>query len=1061
MKKVISLVVVALMVLCSHTLFAQGGIPEYHLDATTNGTTMNVPNDGFYLLDQDYGSNGTYVGGTDYSVTMTANCPGINKLALKFELFDIAPQDTLYIYDGPSTSSVLLLACNNSLNPQNSQIVYASSVNVANTLTLRLAAHTSNGRGFRILVSCTTPCEKVTPHIDSMFFKTMNGQVVDTGYIKIFTTQDTSYEVKDTMVWVQLLDSLGNPLIDQFGNEIWEHQLHHDSILHVQENIWRGVHLCLGQGVQFLAHGEYTHSTGAYNPTDMTSTFYWNFGNGVSDELTGNEGKRVDAYYKDLDCYDVILQMEDEWGCRSTTYESVRVRVAQNPVKTLFDLNTICNNDSLLVNVGYEGENGTITLKKITFNKTKTRENNTRKFIPDGKCPTPNGNESECFSAKVNFDDFPSGRSVTTAADICSICINSEHSFMGDCTYAIICPNGSKAILKNKSQSPGDPQYTGGGGGIFLGIPYGGSNDGAWDNTGHKCDSLYNMYGLGWNYCFSRDTISYALRQDNGHATGLATPNAAVSTSYTFGVIPAPFVQAGQTCGLVTTSNTQDSSDHNGKTGYYLPFATFDELIGCPLNGEWNVEFCDTWGADNGWIFSFSVDICGISSGAGCEYQVGLDSVIWRPDTSYGDFDLGYYRGALIRPRDAVNSYISTPDTAGTFGLHVTLYDEFGCVWDTLTHISSVWKPMPNLGDDVTLCDAQTMVIDATDEHTGRENQTFLWEPFGDSTAIITTRNYLGHDVTYRVEVTNSFERIPGEITYCSNRDSIKVKMRPQPIPNFDPGIYPLEGCEPFTINIANSTTSAAKYTWIWGDGDSSFTENPTHIYGAGHYDLKYYVESEGGCQDSLIFPNLITVFSSPVAKFSWEPVNPTVMHPEVHFINKTEPQADTNKYYWEIQYDRDKPLSYHTLTDVSPSFQWYTDGEDISGTYVARLIAKTNNLGPSGLIVECRDTVENTILLVNDFLQFPTVITANGDGINDVFEIKNLVNGLGYPNNSLAIYNRWGKRVYYKENISSEDDWWDPAKENIPAGTYFWHFSGKGYLGNIQRSGSVEVLNN
>ena len=46
-----------------------------------------------------------------------------------------------------------------------------------------------------------------------------------------------------------------------------------------------------------------------------------------------------------------------------------------------------------------------------------------------------------------------------------------------------------------------------------------------------------------------------------------------------------------------------------------------------------------------------------------------------------------------------------------------------------------------------------------------------------------------------------------------------------------------------------------------------------------------------------------------------------------------------------------------------------------------------------------------------------------------------------------------------YKENISKEEDFWDPADDNIPAGTYFWRFSGKGYLGDIQRNGAVEVI--
>jgi gliding motility-associated-like protein len=122
-------------------------------------------------------------------------------------------------------------------------------------------------------------------------------------------------------------------------------------------------------------------------------------------------------------------------------------------------------------------------------------------------------------------------------------------------------------------------------------------------------------------------------------------------------------------------------------------------------------------------------------------------------------------------------------------------------------------------------------------------------------------------------------------------------------------------------------------------------------------------------------------------------------------------------------------------------------------------LVAMTKNLAPSGNYITCSDTTDSRLVLVNDFLQFPNVITANGDGINDIFVIKNLTDGLGYPTNELSIYDRWGKRVYHRENITSEEDFWDPGAENVPAGTYFYRFVGKGYLGNIQRNGVVEVL--
>lgn len=1043
MKRILFPIVIAVLTLASGQALAQGGIPQVPLNASNTGTTYNVPTDGIYLTDDNSGTSGAYSANISYYITLQGSCVLPNRLSLTFETFDIAPQDTLYIYDGASTSSPIIYASNNNTDNLLGQQVYTSNLNTSNSLTVKLVTHTSSGRGFQALVSCKFPCERVTPVIDDFYFKVINGQPsTDTSWVRTFVDTTT------------VIDSLRIVDIDSSGNPIY------DTVWKTQVSYTPGFPICAGEEILLSGHGVYTHNNGAYNPMDLTSVFNWNFGNG--DTLVDLGATQVIATYNDLDCYNIILSITDEMGCKSTEYEMVQVRIAQNPIKTLYDLATICNSDSLLVNVGYEGENGTITLKKIEFAQTKTRINNVRTFIPDGGDCSETG--SPCYSANVYFDDFPSGRSVTSKEDICSICMNCEHSFMGDCTYAIICPNGSKAMLKYKSDQPGAGTgnltddiipYNGGGGSIFLGIPMGGSSDGSWDVTGAQlCDSLANPYGVGWTYCFSRNA-TYEYRTFGGNKTGIACGSSEnmVSVAYTFPPIPAPFYKAGQTPGAVTC-NSRDSSDHDNKSGYYLSADNFSTLVGCPLNGTWSLEFCDTWGQDNGWIFNFSIDICGISSGGGCEYQVGLDSIIWRPDSSYGDFLTGKYRGAVIWQYDSVNSYIASPDTAGYFGLHVTIYDEFGCVWDTLTHITTVWTPTPDLGNDTILCSVETMTIDARDAHTATTNQTFMWEPYGDTTSVIESHTAVGSSTLYLVEVTNEQSNIR-----CRNRDSIRISVKPTPVPNFDPGVYPLEGCEPFTLTFNNTSTNGDTYLWVFGDGDSSTLESPTHTYAAGHYDFKYYMENDGGCKDSLVYKSLITVFSSPVAKFSWDPINPTVLNPTVQFTNRTEPLADTNKYYWEIQYNRDNPNSYHTMTDVNPSFTWETNGEDISGTYIARLIAKTNNYGPSGQMQECRDTVENYILLVNDFLQFPNVITANGDGINDVFEIKNLVNGMGYPNNSLAIYNRWGKRVYYKENISSDDDWWDPAKDNIPSGTYFWRFTGKGYLGDVQRTGTVEVL--
>ena len=178
-----------------------------------------------------------------------------------------------------------------------------------------------------------------------------------------------------------------------------------------------------------------------------------------------------------------------------------------------------------------------------------------------------------------------------------------------------------------------------------------------------------------------------------------------------------------------------------------------------------------------------------------------------------------------------------------------------------------------------------------------------------------------------------------------------------------------------------------------------------------------------------------------------------------VTFVNNTQPDISSNKYFWEIQYNRDNPLSVETMTTHNATFnfsQYATDG-DVSGTYGVRLIARTDNLAPSGKQIFCSDTAANSVLVVNDFLQFPNVVTPNGDGINDRFVILNLLDGFGYPINTLDIYNKWGTRVYHKENISSDADFWDPA--DMPAGTYFYRFSAQGYNGNIEHNGAIEVI--
>lgn len=89
-------------------------------------------------------------------------------------------------------------------------------------------------------------------------------------------------------------------------------------------------------------------------------------------------------------------------------------------------------------------------------------------------------------------------------------------------------------------------------------------------------------------------------------------------------------------------------------------------------------------------------------------------------------------------------------------------------------------------------------------------------------------------------------------------------------------------------------------------------------------------------------------------------------------------------------------------------------------------------------------DTVSITIEIINNCpLVIPNVVSANGDGMNDLFIIQGLP-----PNTRLTIYNRWGYKIYQNDNYAND---FDPA--SYTEGVYYYivetpyHPPQKGYF--------------
>lgn len=772
---------------------------------------------------------------------------------------------------------------------------------------------------------------------------------------------------------------------------------------------FKSVDFCQGDSIVLVPKPQFPENNSSYNQSIENCIFYWQYGDGKGDttsyanNTTGHRWPAVDGYDLTLFVLDTNQTYINGTGCMSRNTIDTRIRISRNPIKTVAPLPDMCSGQTFLLNVGYEG-NSSVIIDSLQFAKQFREIFDSTVFIPDGPQCAGVGTVG-CYESPVYFDQFRPGTLIGSANDIISCCINAEHSFIGDISIFLECPSGQVTTLK---AFPG-------GNGKYLGLPYGGNGHGTYDFTGTQCTSPPNVAGLGWWYCFSN------LRAKPASTT----------------LMNCPTVTASDPSVLATNCTTCDSTNRNDTTNYYLPSLDFSSLVGCPMNGTWKVRVCDQWSIDNGFVFAWYLEL-GMSSGANWEYQVPLDTVIWG--------------GPFMHSQTANTSEITPPISAsGNFRYDIHIVDDFGCVWDTATYLNVVQTPVVNLGPDVSICEQFNVLLDAGNPGATR----YMWEPTGETTQTILAKTLPNSNslITYVAQVTN----YNGSI-YCYGSDSINLIVNPAALASFVMDKNPLEGCEPYSFQLISSSTNADTIDWTVGPFKSD-QPNPSFTFPYGTYDLRLKVTSEHGCTDSIFLPGIINVYKSPIADFGWNPTNPAVSNPTINFINLTTPVDNSNQYHWKIQANKLNDLRDNVF-GFEPTYTWVAvPGANVVGDYNVTLDAYSVNPAPSGNVYECHDTISKVITIINDNLIFPNVVTPNGDGINDVFIIKNLVEGQAYPDNEISIYNRNGKRIFFKQDIRSNEEIWDPAKTNSPSGTYYYKFIGRGPIRDFEINGSIEII--
>lgn len=96
---------------------------------------------------------------------------------------------------------------------------------------------------------------------------------------------------------------------------------------------------------------------------------------------------------------------------------------------------------------------------------------------------------------------------------------------------------------------------------------------------------------------------------------------------------------------------------------------------------------------------------------------------------------------------------------------------------------------------------------------------------------------------------------------------------------------------------------------------------------------------------------------------------------------------------------------------------------------------------------------LDQVAVYVNNDLKYPNTFTPNGDGFNDLWNIKNVKT---YNKLTVSIMNRWGAQIFYSNGYAKPWDGTYKGKK-VPAGVYYYVID----IGdtNTKKSGSVTVI--
>jgi len=281
-----------------------------------------------------------------------------------------------------------------------------------------------------------------------------------------------------------------------------------------------------------------------YSQADHTTTFQWTFGDGQS-----ATSQSVDDYlYAEEGEYELSLLVTDHNGCTAEAFLTV---VYDNPgIGVSIDWperQEVCLGDTLQVGSGFLGVDSITNffdpISWIIYEDIG-EDFGEPKYLPDG--------EDVSYTTTVNVTTFDP-LTVLNDDDFVEVCVEIEHSYLGDLHMSLTAPNDTEVDLFFEGLRFED----------YTSVWLGNAIDGDITQTAGDC----------WEYCWSIDPEFGTFENEFANNNTVIAPLGGSS------MIP----------------------------GSYEPLGDFSDFEGSPANGLWTLTITDHLEFDNGFICAWSL----------------------------------------------------------------------------------------------------------------------------------------------------------------------------------------------------------------------------------------------------------------------------------------------------------------------------------------------------------------------------------------------------------------------------------------------------------------------